>query len=292
LSETAVAFYEVLSGQRRVAVYDGQIVALDRILPLLARRVDLGASSPAEIARARLAIELIRAERERARTEIGIARRELANLMGTSVPDFSQVVGELNVTGRPPAFQTVLDALDRNPQLIRWTAVRAQRDAELLSARLKPIPDLRLEAGWRRYRETKDSSYRLGVSIPIPVWDQNQGAIYEAQESLAKTSAERATNKTVLVLTLGRAYENLTGALRELQVLRTSAIPNARIAVEGTETGYTQGRYTLFELLDAQSAAMQAELRVQEVLLNFYTAVAIIEGLTGNPFTLARARSR
>ena len=34
-------------------------------------------------------------------------------------------------SGRPPSFQSVVAAIDANPQLVRWTAVYAQRNAEL-----------------------------------------------------------------------------------------------------------------------------------------------------------------
>jgi cobalt-zinc-cadmium efflux system outer membrane protein len=292
LSETAVAFFNVLSAQRRVQIHDVQIASLDRLVPLLQGRVDAGASSPAEVSRAQVAADLVRVEREGARTSQAIARRDLAALMGTNSPDFSQAVGDLNRVGRPPAFQTVLRAIESNPQLIRWTSVRAQRNAELLAARLKPIPDIAAGVAWRHFRDTNDNAVRFNLSIPLAVWDQNQGAVLEAQESLAKTDAERASSKTALILTLGRAYDTLVGSLRELDLLRTSVIPNARKAVEGMESGYGQGRFTLLELLDVQDAVTQADLREQDALVNFHTSVATIEGLTGSPITLTREGAR
>ena len=63
--------------------------------------------------------------------------------MGDTAPKFATVSGRLDVTGRPPSFQAVVAAIDANPQLVRWTAVYAQRNAELLLARLKPYPDVR-----------------------------------------------------------------------------------------------------------------------------------------------------
>jgi cobalt-zinc-cadmium efflux system outer membrane protein len=292
LSDTAVAFFNVLGGQRRVQIFDAQIAALDRLTPLLQRRVEAGASSPAETSRAQLAADLVRADRERAKTTLASARRELAALMGTNNIDFSVVVGDLARTANPPPFQTVLRALENNPQIIRWTAVRAQRDALLLSARLKPIPDVRVDVGWRHFRDTNDNAVRFGLSVPLPVWDQNKGSIIEAQEALAKTEAERASNKANLILLLGRAYDALVGAQRELEILRTSALPNARRAVEAMQNAYSQGRFSLLELLDVQNAAAQAELRELEALINFHTSVATIEGLTGAPLSLARTRSR
>jgi cobalt-zinc-cadmium efflux system outer membrane protein len=291
-SETATAFLTVLSGQRRVQIYDTQIRALERVLPQLQRRVDAGASSPAEIARAQIAADLVRAERERARTTVAVARRELSAAMGMQNPDFGELVGDLARTGNPPPFPAIVRTLERNPQLVRFTALRAQRDADLLSARLKPIPDVKVNAGWRHYRDSNDNAVRVGVAVALPVWDQNLGGITEASEARAKTEAEHAAARASLILTLGKAYETMIGALRELEPLRDSAIPNVRRAVEGIESGYAQGRFTLLDILDVQNSATQTAVREQEVLMNFHIAVATIEALTGAPVGLTFARAK
>jgi len=292
LSETAIAFLSVLGLQRRIQILDDQVAAIDRLTPLLQRRVDAGASSPAETGRAEVASALVKADRERAHAALSSTRRELAVLMGDTAPRFTAVSGRLDTTGRPPSFKAVVSAIEANPQLVRWTAVYAQRNAELLLARLKPYPDVRLAAGWRHFNETNDDAVRLTLSVPIPVFDQNQGNVLSAQESLAKTEAERAANRNTLIVVAGRAYDSLQGALRELAVLRDLAIPKARAATDAISEGYGQGRFTLLEVLDAQASLAQAQLREQEALQNFHVAVATIEGLVGNPFTLARGSAR
>jgi cobalt-zinc-cadmium efflux system outer membrane protein len=186
----------------------------------------------------------------------------------------------------------VIAAIDANPQLMKWTAIYAQRNAELLLARLKPYPDVRLSAGWRHYNDTGDDAVRLGVSIPIPVFDQNQGNILSAQENLAKVRAERAASRAALIVLAGRAYDSLQGSLRELAILRDSAIPKARDAARAIFEGYGQGRYSLLEVLDAHASLTQARLREQEALQNFHVAVATIEGLVGHPFSLAQRSAR
>lgn len=292
LTDTATAFINVVAGQRRLQLYDGHIAALSRLIPLLQRRVEAGASSPAETARAQVAADLVRADRERAGAALAVARLELATLMGASRPDFSRAVGDLTRVGRPPPMQTIVHSIDALPQLVRWTAVRAQRDAELILARLKPYPDLRVNAGWRHFNDTSDDAVRLGFAVPLPVFDRNVGGIIEAEGARAKVDAERATSRAALVLTLGRAYETLSGALREIDILRGAAIPNARRAQEAMESGYAQGRFTLLELLDVQNTVTQAGLRELEALMNFHVSVATIEGLTGTPLGLTRGRPR
>jgi len=292
LSETAVAFVSVLGLQRRIQILDEQVTSIDRITPLLQRRVEAGASSPAETGRAEAASALVKADRERTKAALASARRELAVLMGDTAPNFASVSGRLEVTGRPPSFKSVVAAIDANPQLVRWTAVYAQRNAELLLARLKPYPDVRVGVGWRHYNASNDDAVRLTLSVPIPVFDQNQGNILSAQESLAKTRAEREANRNTLIVLAGRAYDTLQGSLRELAILRDSAIPKARQAAEAIAEGYGQGRYSLLEVLDAQASFVQSRLREQEAQQNVHVAVATIEGLVGNPLSLARESTR
>ena len=292
LSETAIAFLNVLGLQQRIQILDEQVASIDRLSPLLQRRVDAGASSPAETGRAEVASAFVKAERERTKGALSSARRELAVLMGDTSPKFGTVSGRPDATGRPPSFQEVVAAIDANPQLVRWNAVYAQRNAELLLARLRPYPDVRLSAGWRHYNETSDNAVRLSFSVPIPVFDQNQGNILSAQESLAKTRAERQINRQTLIVVAGRAYDTIQASLRELQILRDLAMPKARAASDAISLGYGQGRFTLLEVLDAQTSVAQARLREQEALQNFHVAVATIEGLVGNPFSLARGSAR
>src|SRR5229473_5853716 len=131
LSETAIAFITVVSAQRRIEIFDDQIASLDQLIPLLQRRVQEGASSPAETLRAQVAADLFRVERERARMQLATARRDLAILTGDSSPRFGEAAGRLATIGQPPSFQSVVDAIEANPQLVRWTAIAAQRNADL-----------------------------------------------------------------------------------------------------------------------------------------------------------------
>ena len=62
--------------------------------------------------------------------------------------------------------------------------------------------------------------------------------------------------------------------------------------MDAIESGYSQGRFTLLEVLDAQNTATQAALRELEALASFHTSVATIEGLTGTSLGISRERVR
>ena len=159
-------------------------------------------------------------------------------------------------------------------------------------ARLRPYPDVRIAAGWRHFNESNDDAVRLTLSVPIPVFDQNQGNILSAQESLAKTRAEREANRNTLIVIAGRAYDFAAGFAAGARRPSRNRDPESGAGRAGHLDGYGQGRFTLLEVLDAQANLTQARLREQEALQNFHVAVATIEGLVGNPFSLARESSR
>ena len=86
LSETAIPFITVVGAQHRVEIFEEQIASFEPLIALLQKRVREGASSPAETLRAQVAADLFRVERERAKTQLTTARRDLAILMGDPSP--------------------------------------------------------------------------------------------------------------------------------------------------------------------------------------------------------------
>lgn len=292
LAETTAAFVTVLSAQSRLEILKAQSGAIERWMPLLQNRVEAGASSPAEISRAKVAADLARVELERAKTALVTARRELALLMGLTDAKFGAVTGNLVRVGAPPPLDRILKLAQENPQLTRFTALKAQRGAELSGARAKAIPDVTVGVGYRHYNETADSGMIFTLSVPLPVFDQNQGGIIEARESLRRAEAEEAVVRSALISQVGRAYDALKSSHDEVAILRGSTIPDAKSAFGGIESGYSEGRYTLLELLDAQSALTGTTLRELDALVSYHTALATLEGLTGRPVTFAKGKSK
>lgn len=292
LAETAAAFVTVLSTQSRLEILKAQTGAIERWMPLLQNRVEAGASSTAEISRAKVAADIAKVELERAKMALVTARRELALLMGLKEAKFGAVTGNLVRISAPPSLDRILKSAQENPQLTRFTALRAQRSAELSGARAKAVPDVTVGVGYRHYNETADSGMMFTLSVPLPVFDQNQGGIIEASESLRRAEAEEAVVRSALISQVGRAYDSLKSSYDEVAILRGSTIPDAKSAFEGIESGYSEGRYTLLELLDAQSSLTETSLRELDALVSYHTALAALEGVTGRSVTFTKGKSK
>ncbi|GLK69266.1 TolC family protein [Hansschlegelia plantiphila] len=288
LAEAAEAFARTLGAQRRVSELEDQVDDLDRLTPLLQRRVAAGASSSAEISRGRLATETTRVELAKARAAFQSARRELAVLIGETAPSFAAVGGDLSRIGAPPSFDGLMARALQTPQLTRFTAVMAQRRALLAAARAKAVPDITAGVAWRRYEEDRSNAALVSLSVPLPLFDRNQGGVIEAQQTLAKTDAERAASRNALTVLVGRAYEALRGSYEEARLTRGNVLPVAREAYDSIRSGYAEGRYTLLELLDARAALSEASLKEIDALVSFHASLASLEGLTGSALVLSR----
>lgn len=288
LAGTAEAFARTLGAQARVAELERQVDDLDRLTPLLERRVEAGASSRAEIARGRVATETTRVELVKAKASFQAARRELSVLIGDKAPSFGSVGGDLTRIGAPPSFEGLMSRALTTPQLTRFTAVKAQRRALLAAAEAKAIPDVTAGVGWRHYREDKSNAVMASLSVPLTVFDRNQGGVEEAGETLAKAEAERAAAERSLTVMVGAAYEALRGSYDEARLTHANVLPVAREAYDEVRAGYAQGRYSLLELLEARAALSDASLKEIDALVSFHSTLASLEGLTGYALVLSR----
>lgn len=288
LAEATEAFARALGAQARVAELEDQVADLDRLTPLLQKRVEAGASSSAEISRGRVATETTRVELAKAKAGFQAARRELSVLIGDKAPSFTAVRGDFNSIGAPPSFEALMARALQTPVLTRFTSVMAQRRALFAAAKAKAVPDITAGVGWRTYREDRSNAVMAGLSMPLPVFDRNQGGVIEASEMLAKTDAERAAAQRALTVLVGAAYEALRGSYDEARLTRANVIPIAREAYEAVRAGYSEGRYTLLELLEARAALSDASLREIDALVAFHSSLASLEGLTGSALVLSR----
>ena len=79
---------------------------------------------------------------------------------------------------------------ERNPDITRFASQARLREAELRLAQAQARPNLAFSVGVRRLEESSDNALVAGFSMPLPVFDRNQGAIREARVRRAQSDAE------------------------------------------------------------------------------------------------------
>jgi outer membrane protein, heavy metal efflux system len=157
----------------------------------------------------------------------------------------------------------------------------AARRAQVEVARSKAVPDLTASGGVRYLNEVKEGTFVLGFSLPLPLFDRNQGGIQEAYARLSKAELERRAAEVRVSTALSDAYQNLVSAVNEVSTLQNEVLPAAQEAFQATQEGYRLGKFGLLDVLDVQRTFFETRGRYLEALATYHKAVADLERLSG-----------
>ena len=175
------------------------------------------------------------------------------------------------------------DALSRllseSPELAAAAAeVRATRWAAQ-RARVQWIPNVNVQATIQYDNANRSDITGVGVALPLPLFDRNQGNILAADARLL--AAQRNWERVRLSLQdrLAEVFRQYASARQQVEKYRNSILPDAKETLELVSSGYQQGEFSYLILLTAQRTYFQSNLAYLESLLRLKLAEAQVEGL-------------
>ncbi len=283
VARTRQAFVEVLTAQERLRLADSLLQLARRFEQAVQARVSAGKAPPFEARRAMV----VRANAELAAREaaqmLEAARRQLQSLWGPAGPRFDQAVGTLSEVDPVPSFATLRPLLTQHPALAQFAARRALQQSTLQLARARRIPNLNLVAGLVRYGNTGIQAFRLGLRLPLPLFDRQQGNIQEARYRLLQTETEAEAVRQALIRRLALAHARLLTSYQAVQQLQQEVLPAAREIFAVIEQGYREGKFDLLTVLDAQRTLLETTNQYLDALRDYHQARAEVEALIAQP---------
>lgn len=289
LKLTSLAFIDVLSAQRNVRLAEENVELTEGAVPVTQKRVEAGKASDVELVRTNTAVATARIRLTGARRDLETARVNLAAQWGAKKATFPSVTGNLDQLRPIPSLESLKAKLQKNPDLARWTTERQKREATLNLARAEAKPDVTLRAGPRLLGASRaDLTLVAGFSIPLPLWNRNQGKIAEAEANVAKAADERAAVEAKAYAELNEAYQTLARAAEEVRILRETVLPGAKSAVGQITDGYAAGRFSQLDVLDAQRTYNESQTEYAKALSDFQKAQTQIDALTARATELSR----
>jgi cobalt-zinc-cadmium efflux system outer membrane protein len=215
--------------------------------------------------------------------ELSAARNGLAATWGSTGARFARVTGDLAAIYPPPAPEVLLVQVSRNPDLARWNTELEQRAAVLSLEEARRVPNVTVGAGGRHFSDNDDNALVFELSVPLPVFDRNQGAILDASYRLEKAKAERAAAEIGVRAAVSRIVENLRAAFERATALRERILPEAKAAHDGAVDAYKKGLFRYLEVLDAERTVFELRREYIEALASFHSEAADAERVTGTP---------
>jgi cobalt-zinc-cadmium efflux system outer membrane protein len=290
-AEVARRFVHVLSDQEMLTTAERATELAKQARDAARQRVTIGASSPAAVGRAEIALARAEIEQEHAEHELAASRVKLAVLWGESAPSFARVEGNLFDLSPAESFEAYRARLDSSPDLARFASQLLTEDARVRLAQAQRKPDVSVSAGVRRLETFDDQALVAGFSIPLGTRRRADFQERAARASRTVIESERDARRLELHATLFELYQELLHARTEAQSLREKVRPQAEAMLKTTSEGYQAGRFSLLELADAQIQLIELEREAIRAAAQFHTFMIDIKRVTGEPITALAPRS-
>lgn len=288
MSDVARAFIDVLAAQEQLSLSKELVDLSEKAYSIVAERVRAGQDSPVEETKAKIAFSNTRIEFERAGKELVSARYQLAAAWGSSNPEFEKVSGGFYEMSPAPSLEELAGLISQNPDMARWPAEKERSRAALELEKARAASDIKLGGGIQYFDDGDDSAFILGLSIPMPLFDRNQGNIQEAMYMLAKSEQQRKAVETDLRAALAEASTKLSSSFSEITIIKNDVLPLAKSAFDAAGQGYREGKFEYLMVLDSQRTFFEVRARYIEALAGYHKSRADVERLIGRDINSVR----
>lgn len=286
---TSVAFRGVVFG-RHEAQRAREAVELGR------RRQAAGEITANDLSR--LSLLLLQVEQAIDQAEFGHeqARLLLAQLLGMQdgAPAFDVVPGLILSADPPAALATatlpalLAEARQRRPDLV---VARAQLDAARASAALarrKVIPQFQLQAQYAQQGATggwfTPPTASVGLSVPLPVLDQQQGQVGAADAAVTAAEASLRKAEAQVAADVGTAFAAFQASRKQARRAEQELLALSRDVRDTVGEEYAKGTASLLDYLDTQRSRIRNEVEYLGTLQEFWTAVFQVERAVGTTY--------
>ncbi|MBI1772295.1 MAG: TolC family protein [Burkholderiales bacterium] len=285
-------FYAVLIAQERQRLATTSLELAQRASHAASRQVTLGKIPPLEAARAGIAESGVRVELAQANSELLTAKHRLAVALGGGLSADQQLQGEFNTLPILPAIQKLTQGLSQSPLIQRARIELDKRMAMSELEKSRQIPDLTLSIGAKREQQTGRNQAIAGISIPLSLFDRNQGNLQEALSRTDKARDELTGTENRLYSEVLQAHQRLSLARDEAELLQKEVLPVAQNAFDIAIKGFEYGKFNFMDVLDAQRSLLQTKAQYLRGLSEAQRAAADIEAYMGDrEFSLFTATS-
>jgi outer membrane protein TolC len=219
-SRLRAALLNLYAARETESLLSRQESAQSNVVRLLEGQFAVGAVSSYEVTQARVALGTTRLARQDAAGQSAQARVQLANALGLplraldgvkfSFAGLDQFPGEL--TKPEVRRQALLNRADVRGALAEYAASQSALQLEIANQ----YPDVHLGPGYGwNTGNAGDNQWTLGLSLTLPVLNQNQGPVAEAKAKRAEAAAHFLTVQTTAISEIDSALAGYNAALQK-----------------------------------------------------------------------------
>lgn len=292
-SRVRAALLSLYAAHRSEALLGREESTRRNVVHLLERQLQAGDVASYEVAQARIALDRVILAREAAAGELRQSRIALAGalgvplraLHGVQLPLAQLRAFPLDLTRPQVRQRALLERADVRAALERYAA--SQSALQLQIAR--QWPDIHLGPGFAWNAQLAgDKQWTLGLSLPLPLLNHNQGPIAQAKAQRALAAAHFLTVQTTALTQIDSALAAYESARAQLETA-DSLLRGLRRQVRSIHAQVKAGELQPLDLSNAHLAYEAGARDRLDALVRAQQALGRLEDAVESPLTLSSA---
>lgn len=214
--------------------------------------------------------------------ELEQAKLNLALMWNSHCIDFETVEFPLDIACSPPDIDLIGCQIVVGPEVAKASAlvVLAQQAYEVELA--EKYPDFAVSAGYKNYWDCRDNAFVFAFSVPLPVFDRNQGNICKTLALVQKAEQNYTAICNQNMAALKVEQKKCVNAFMRMTDLKNGLLKEIEETLLLTAESFNQGKITLIELIDTQKIYNVCKADYLESLQDYYSSLISIAKLTGS----------
>jgi cobalt-zinc-cadmium efflux system outer membrane protein len=281
LTNVRQGYMMALAAQRRNEVLIRLVEIATKSMQAAERLQQAGEGTRTDTLLFEIEVEKAEVAVENSEARMKATRRELAAIIGIRDMDIGRINGNLLESLDQIAQQVLLDGYVPFNASVQIAQLEIEKSKFLIRrAEVEPYPNVTVYAGYQR--QIEPALHNMGLltlSLPIPLWNQNQGNICSAYANLSKAYADVDTVQNTISKQMADAGGRYRISDQQAQRFERKIVPKAREGVKIIQEGFSQGQFDFLRLLQAQRILVESNLGFIDALETRWGAAADMAGL-------------
>ena len=220
---------------------------------------------------------------EQAQLDRATALSDLRQLLGyQTVPDDYDIAGTFDFQPLSLKLDGLMELAAQNrPDLRAARQSVTAAKSQLSLAQSNAVQDFTVSADYLRSPLSGDNTAAIGVSIPLAIFNRNQGEIARTRVAVTQAELQEASVRGQVMTDVRDAYEGLQRTDRIAQYYRSGYLEVSQKSRDISEYAYKRGASSLFDFLDAERSYRATQIGYRQALAAYLLALEQLRQAVG-----------
>lgn len=256
------AYVDVLAARLRVQYAEASVKGNSELYEKAKTLLESGEQGRAYFKRTLIQLQKSRLGLVDAQASLLKTKRTLGVMLNMT-PDESESMdvrgSVIDRTAQAPEFKELVKlALEERPDVVAYRLGLQRAEADVVLARRSRIQDVYMLYQPYTFQNNEPfgtksaTSWALGVTVPLPIYNRNQGVIQRAQTNVTQTMSELDALQRQVINDVTQAEREYRVSLEAVKQVEETILPPAKSVLDDTLRFYQRGEFTVIQYLEAR----------------------------------------